>query len=67
MSALFFDTEGWMEMAKSLDASDVVVTHGSGIIASPFDCSPHNTSDDNDSRDSGGHDGWAGDDSDRCH
>ncbi|MFE9372646.1 hypothetical protein ACFYM2_23155 [Streptomyces sp. NPDC006711] len=54
-------------MAKSLDASDVVITHGSGIVASPFDCSPANTRDDNDSRDTGGHDGWAGDDSNRCN
>ncbi|MEU2779081.1 hypothetical protein ABZ770_13480 [Streptomyces sp. NPDC006654] len=51
-------------MAKSLDASDIVVTHGSELVVSPFDCNggPH---DDFDTNDSGGHD-WGLDDEDRC-
>jgi hypothetical protein len=52
--------------AKSLDAKDITVSNGSGVVVSPFDCG-YGYADDNDSNDSGGSD-WPGlfvDDSDR--
>jgi hypothetical protein len=50
-------------MQKSLEAQDITVTHGSGIVVSPFDCSV-GTHDDNDSHDRGAKDVY--DDEDRC-
>lgn len=52
--------------AKSLDAKDITISNGSGLVVSPFDCG-YGYADDNDSNDSGGSD-WPGvfvDDSDR--
>ncbi|MEU2779082.1 hypothetical protein ABZ646_41110 [Streptomyces sp. NPDC007162] len=53
-------------MPKSLDASGIAVTHGSGLVISPFDCSSRWSNDDNGHSDTGHHD-FGVNDADRCN
>ncbi|WP_371675013.1 hypothetical protein [Streptomyces sp. NBC_01276] len=50
-------------MGKNLDPQDITVVRPAGTLVPPHDNSNHE-GDDNDSNDSGGHDGWFGDDTD---
>lgn len=52
-------------MAKHIEPADIVVVRPPGVMMSPPDNSPPGAGDDNNAYDSGQHDGWFGDDSDR--
>lgn len=51
-------------MAKTLEPADIVVVRPAGVVMPMKDPSRKNGNDDNDNTNSGGADGWFGDDSD---